>query len=168
MKNKYLVAVAVVVVALASVAYAALTQSLTINGTGTLNGTWDVQIVSITRTDTSGGASEQSPPSHSATTASFDIGFTTPGDYATYDVVMKNLGSIKAKVSAVPDLTTINAAEPADVKFTVTSGPAVNTVLNQNDTATAVVKAEWLSAATTTPTMLSKTASMSYTFVQAP
>lgn len=167
MKNKLLVA-AVLLVGVASVAYAALAQTLTINGTGTLNGTWDVQIISITRTDTGGGANEISTPSFSATTATFDVGFTTPGNYATYDVVMKNLGSIPAKVSSVPDLTTINAAQPVDVKFSVVSGPAVNTVLNQNDTATATVKAEWLSSATGTSATLSKTASYVYNFVQGP
>lgn len=167
MKNKLLVA-ALIFIGGASIAYAALAQTLTISGTGTLNGTWDVEIISITRTDGAGGANEISAPSFSATTASFDVGFTTPGNYATYDIVIKNLGSIPAKVSSVPNLTTINAAEPLDVKFSVVSGPAVNDVLNQNDTATASVKAEWLSSATGTSATLSKTASFVYNFVQGP
>ncbi len=167
MRSKILIA-AVLLVGVASVAYAALSQTLTINGTGTLNGTWDIEITSITRTDTNGGANEISAPTFSGTTASFDVGFITPGDYATYDVVMKNLGSIKAKVSSLPSLTTVNAAEPVDVKFTITSGPAVNDELDQNDTATASVKVEWLSSATGTSSTLSKTALMSCGFVQAP
>lgn len=167
MRNKLLVG-ALLLVGVASVAYAALAQTLTISGTGTLNGTWDVEIISITRTDTGGGANEISVPSFSATTASFDVGFTVPGDYATYDVVIKNLGSIPAKVNSLPDLTTVNAAQPVDVKFTVTSGPALNDVLNQNDTSTVTVKAEWLSSATSTPATITKTASIAYGFVQGP
>ncbi len=168
MRNKLLVA-AVVLVGLASVAYAAFTQTLTISGTGTVTGDWSVEITSITRTAGTAGATDAaSTPSRSATTATFDVSFATPGDYATYDVVITNKGSIPAKLTSLPDLTTINVAEPADVKFTIVSGPALNDILNNNDTATVKVKAEWLSSAVSNPTTVSKTASIEYGFTQSP
>ena len=53
MRTKILV-IALVVVGLASVAYAAFSQTLNIGGTGTANGDWDVKITNIVQTSATG------------------------------------------------------------------------------------------------------------------
>ena len=166
MRNKLLVG-ALVLLGLASVAYAAFAQTLTITGTTTASGNWDVEIIGISRTGSTGTATDAaSTPSYTGTTATFDVDFASPGSSATYDVTIKNLGNITAKVSAIPSVTTINAAEPVDVKYTIVSGPAVNDTLAPAATTTVTVKAEWLSTATTNPVTASKTATLAYDYVQ--
>lgn len=75
MRNKLLVA-ALIVVALASVAYAAFVQILTINGTGTSSGSWNVAITGITQTSAT-GATEATAASFTATSATFDVNLAT-------------------------------------------------------------------------------------------
>lgn len=166
MRNKILVA-AMILIGVASVAYAAFAQTLTISGTTTASGDWDVQITGITRTGSTGSATDAaSTPGFTGTTATFDVDFAYPGSSATYDVTIENLGNITAKVSAIPSVTTINAAEPVDVKYTIVSAPAVNDTLAPAGTMTVTVKAEWLSTATTNPVSASKTATLAFDFVQ--
>ncbi|MBP7760811.1 hypothetical protein KA093_03400 [Candidatus Saccharibacteria bacterium] len=166
MRNKILVA-ALIIVGLASVAYAAFAQTLTISGTTTASGDWDVQITGITRTGSTGSATDAATtPSFTGTTATFDVDFAYPGSSATYDITIQNLGNITAKVTAIPSVTTINAAEPVDVKYTIVSGPAVNDTLAPAGSTTVTVKAEWLSTATTNPVSASKTATLAYDYAQ--
>ena len=88
MKSKILVA-ALAVVVLASVAYAAFSQSLQINGTGTATGDWSVEITGITNASST-GTTEAVVPSFTATTASFSTNLQYPGATATYNIVIKN------------------------------------------------------------------------------
>ncbi|MCA9324818.1 hypothetical protein KDA23_01980 [Candidatus Saccharibacteria bacterium] len=119
MRNKLLVA-AVVVVGLASIAYAAYSQVLTVNGTGTAAGDWDVAITDITQT-AAVGATDNSAPTFDATSATFDVDLAYPGAYATYDVTVTNNGSIPAILSSLTDLTATNAAAPTYITY-ATSG----------------------------------------------
>ncbi len=168
MRTKLLLA-AIFLVGVASVAYASFSQILTVNGTANITGNWDVEILSITRTDSDTSATNHNSVAPSVAvdglTATFNIDLAHPGSTATYDVVYKNKGSINAKVSALPDLTTTNAADPADVKYTVT-GIALDDALAAGNTLTAQVKVEWLGTATTNVTTATKSAAISYTFIQ--
>ncbi|MBP9667455.1 hypothetical protein KBD87_01435 [Candidatus Saccharibacteria bacterium] len=164
MRNKLIVA-ALVVVGLASVAYAAFAQTLTISGTSTVTGDWDVEIISITRTSATGATDHASTPSFSATTATFDVDLAYPGATATYDVVMKNLGNINAKVGSIPSVTSVNAAAPTDVVYSV-SGVAVNDPLAPGATVTSTVTVTWQGSASSNVPAATKTATLSYNFVQ--
>ena len=143
-KNIMIAALLIAVVALA-VGYAAFATTLTVNGHAVVDANWQVEIISITPSYT-GTAVEtvNSPvtPKFTATTATFDATLHAPGDKATYTVVVKNKGSIKAKLNAITpssaDLATLNAAAPAVVTYAMTSAPALNSVLNPNDEATFV------------------------------
>ena len=141
-KDIMIAALLIAVVALA-VGYAAFATTLTVNGHAVVDANWQVEIISITPSY-SGTAEEtvNSPvtPKYTATTATFDATLKAPGDKATYSVVVKNKGSIKAKLNAITpsaaDLATLNAAAPAVVTYSIKSAPALNSVLNPNDTAT--------------------------------
>lgn len=164
MRNKLLVA-ALVVVGLASVAYAAFSQILTIDGTGTATGTWDVKIISITPSAQTGATDQASTPSYTDTTATFDVDLAYPGATSTYSVVFQNNGSIPAILSSITDLAPINAAAPTDLSYTLT-GIAVNDTLAPAATDTAIVTVTWNPAATTNITAQSKQAVIDFNYIQ--
>lgn len=142
MRNKLLIAT-LVLIGLASVAYAAFSQTLTINGSGTAAGTWDVEITSITLTD-SYGMTENSAPvvAGDNLSATFDVDLAAPGSFAEYDVVITNSGSIQAKFDSTTDLTALNAAAPDYIFYTVTT-PAASDPIAPAATDTMVVRVEW-------------------------
>jgi hypothetical protein len=123
MKNKLLVA-GIVIVGLASIAYASYSQILNVNGTGTASGDWDVAITSITQTSAT-GVTENSPPDFTGTSATFDVDLAYPGASATYEVTVTNNGSIPAILSSLTDLTTTNSAAPTYITYS-TSGVTAN------------------------------------------
>lgn len=162
MKSKILVA-SLAVVVLASVAYAAYSQSLQINGTGTATGEWSVEITGITNTSST-GTTEAVAPSFTATSATFSANLAYPGATATYDVVIENTGTIPAKLSTLTDLTTLNASAPAYITYSI-SGVAVNDLLGAGATTTATVTVTWDAAATGT-TGATKNATIDFNYIQ--
>lgn len=169
MKNKLLVA-AVVLVGLASVAYAAFTQTLTINGTGNATGDWDVKITGITRTTADGtnGATNVSAPTFNGTSATFDVDLAYPGATATYDVTVTNAGTVAAILDTVGGVTAANAAAPTYIDYTVTGvTDGVTTLAANGGTNTASVKVEW-DPLDTTSGAATKTATITLNYEQAP
>lgn len=164
MRNKLIIA-AVVLVGLASVAYAAFAQILTISGTGTAAGNWDVEITSITAKDQTGATDRATTPSFTSTTATFDVDLAYPGATSTYDVVIENNGSIPAKLSTLTDLTSLNSSAPTDIRYTLT-GVAVNDELAAGASVTATVKVEWLTGGSTNIDTQSKAATITFNYVQ--
>ena len=164
MRNKLLVAT-VVLVGLASVAYAAFSQILTINGTGTATGNWDVQIISITPTAQTGATDHASTPSFTATTATFNVDLAYPGATSSYNVAIKNNGTIPAKLSTITDLTATNAAAPTDITYAI-AGVAVNDTLAAGATATATVTVTWSAAGTANIQTQSKGATIEFNYIQ--
>ena len=165
MKNKLLVA-AVVLVGLASVAYAAFTQTLTINGTGNATGDWDVKITSITQTAAT-GATEVSAPTFNETSATFAVNLAYPGASATYDIALANQGNIDAVLDSISGLTDANSAAPTYIDYTLT-GVAVSDTLLDGATDTATVTVEWDPLDTTSNPAATKTATITLNYVQAP
>jgi uncharacterized repeat protein (TIGR01451 family) len=164
MRNKLIIA-AVILVGLASVAYAAFAQLLTVNGTGTATGDWNVAISGITMTSQTGATDHASTPSYTGTSATFDVDLAYPGATSTYTVTIKNNGSIPAKLSSLTDLASINATSPADITYTL-SGVAVNDTLAAGATATATVNVTWGAASTSNITSQSKSATINFNYVQ--
>lgn len=164
MRNKLLLA-AVVVVGVASVAYAAFSQLLTINGTGTATGSWLVEITSITPSAQTGATDHASTPSFTATSATFNVDLAYPGATSTYNVVIENNGSIPAQLSSITSLAATNAAAPTDITYAL-SGVAVNDTLAPGASTTAIVTVTWNAAATTNITSQSKSATIDFNYVQ--
>ncbi len=130
MRNKLIIA-AVVLVGLASVAYAAYSQVLTVNGTGTATGDWNVAITSITQTSAT-GVTENSAPTFDGTSATFDVDLAYPGATATYDVTVTNNGNIPAILSSLTDLTSKNAEAPTYITYATSGVTGGSTTLAAN------------------------------------
>ncbi len=141
MRTKILIA-ALVVVGLASVAYAAFSQVLTISGTGTATGDWDVAITDITQTAAT-GATDATAPSFTGTSASFDVNLAYPGATATYEVTVTNDGSIPAVLTSVDGESTANAAAPLYITYSVTGVTNGTTLAGGGATNVVVVTVEW-------------------------
>lgn len=167
------VAICVAVVAL-SIGYAALSQTLNINGTTTLKGsTWDVHFENLTKptTENSGlvGKATETSSSLSTTTLTFTANLTLPGDSITYLWDVKNAGTIDAKLSATPVLTGLTEAQAQNVSYTFTyadgTAIAANDTLNASETKHLKLVVTFASTATTTVTTdtnLSLSSTMTY------
>ncbi len=165
MRAKILV-IALVVVGLASVAYAAFSQTLSIGGTGTANGDWDVKITNIVQTSAT-GATDVSAPSYTDTSATFDVNLAYPGATATYDVTVTNGGSIPAKLDTITNLATLNSTAPAYITYSVSGVVAGTTTLAAGATNTVKVTVTWDAASNPdTSTGNSKSATIDLGYIQ--
>ena len=97
--------------------------------------------------------------------ATFSADLAYPGATGSYDVTIKNNGTIPAKLSTISDLTATNAAAPTYITY-VLSGVAVNDTLAAGATATARVTVAWASSATTNPSGANKSATITFGYVQ--
>ena len=108
-----------------SIGFAAFSQTLTINGTGTLKGnTWKVKFTNLVTPTTLNGnlvgdAVVAGNFDVSGTTFTFNVTLINPGDKVVYDFKVKNEGTINAEVSAVT-LTGVSAALAKKIDYTLT------------------------------------------------
>ena len=85
-----------------TVAFASLSQTLTINGSAAVNtASWDIHFDNI-RIYTSGAGSFNGDPTLSGTSiTNINAVITKPEDQASFDVNMVNNGTINAKIESV-------------------------------------------------------------------
>ena len=138
-KIKILSLVALIVAVLGlTVAFAALSQTLTINGTASVDAAnWDVRFESLDGTYNVSPTLSRTPnPSGSLYAENLEIsndGSTAnvvgvllerPGDFVTYDFKISNKGTIDAKISNIEENTPVfgNLAEGDEIKDIVISG----------------------------------------------
>ena len=164
MRTKILIA-SLVIVGLASVAYAAFSQVLTISGTGTIAGDWDVAITGITQTSAT-GVTENSAPVFTGTSATFDVDLAYPGATATYDVTVTNNGNIPAVLTTLDGVTAANAAAPLYITYDVTGVTNGTTLAGGGATNVATVTVEWDPASSPATTGESKTATITLSYDQ--
>lgn len=176
-RNVMMVALVVAILVMA-VGYAALSQRLTVNATATIgDAKWKVRITDIqfdtnASNVTSSDSTQSLDPAETAvgegsTGAKFDVTLGAPGDKAVYNITVTNLGTIKAELDTITDLTSINAAEPTDIVYTVTPAAGNSAVLEADGTHEYTVTVEWKSTSTEVPTVTEKKATINFDYVQA-
>lgn len=165
-----IVALLIAVVGL-TVGYAAYSSTLTINGTANVDpASWKVNFGyktgdSLTGTKT-GHATETTAPTLADTTISgFDVTLKAPGDSVTYNFLIKNSGTLNARLAnftmgtltCAPNASGSISQEDAtklcgELKYTLTyaddSTITTGTPLNSNDSKELKLKLEWPSAST--------------------
>lgn len=173
-----LLGVMVVALLVMTVGYAALSQNLTVNATATIaDAKWKVRITDIefdedASTVSASSSTQSLDPAEAAeadgsTGAKFDVTLGAPGDKAVYVVTVTNLGTIEAELNQITDLTTINAAEPEDIKFTVTAADDNAPILAANATHKYIITVEWVSDSETIPEVTEKTVTINFDYQQA-
>lgn len=165
-KNVLIIVLLVAIIAMA-VGYAALGESLTVTGVGSVNAEWDVQIDSIAAS-TLVGATVNSAEKVGKTTANFDVELAYPGASATFVVTTKNFGTIDAAFDGFSNLENINAEAPSYINYTVT-GIEKDSVLkaNEENSQTALITVTWDAAETTVTNGATKTATITLDYIQA-
>ena len=169
-KNYLIIALIVLLLALA-IGYAAFSSTLTINGTATGTGTWDIhfkQAGTFLKADgTSDGNAHNGTAPITTTTTTNDtmtvsVDLAYPGDGVLLEVQVENSGTIPAK------LTSFNITG-TDENFSVTkaaAGPAVDETLAANGgTCTARFLIKW-NADSTVASLGTKTFTITYNYAQ--
>ncbi len=126
-KKVLLILVCTAVLVLMSVAFAAFSQTLKINGTGTISSTWKVELDTdtantkcvVTSKDSANPTTCSTTLSTSAFTAS--IGWASPGDYVTITARVKNGGTLNANASMSAKIGLTSAASSACTNTTATA-----------------------------------------------
>lgn len=162
--KRLLIGTLLITIVIMSIGYAALSQQLNINGTAEISGTWNVAITDITMKGKTGNASEKTAASHTATTATFDVALTAPGDSMTFDVTVTNAGNLDAILDSVV-VTPEENGSPA-IQYTVTGVTEKTTTLDHGTTNVVTVEVKWDPTATTMPAVLSKTLAVTLNYVQ--
>ncbi len=124
-KNKKIVVVAIVLLLLISIGYAAISTTLTINGTANIAATsWNVYFTNLQTT--AGSVTPTTAPSITAgstntTTLNYAVTLNNPGDFHEFTVDVKNAGTINAKIAdnGVSN-TALTATQDTYVNYTVT------------------------------------------------
>lgn len=116
-RNSALIVLVVLLLALA-VGYAAFQQVLTISGTATAAGNWDVKFVDPTTITEGHGTASITGDAADTVTVNATLGF--PGDGCTVTAHIKNAGTVPAKLTSLELLNADGSAAFADDDITIT------------------------------------------------
>lgn len=129
-RNSVLIILVVLLLALA-VGYAAFQQVLTITGTATAAGEWDIKFVNPT-TVTEAGHGTATITADDTVTVDVDLGF--PGDACTVTTHIQNAGTIPAKLTTFELLNAAGTAAFSDDDITITTPNMANDELGAGET----------------------------------
>ena len=122
-KNKKIMVVAIALLLLISIGYAAISTTLTINGTANIAATsWNVYFTNLQTT--TGSVTPSVAPTVSGTnttTLNYTVTLENPGDFYEFTVDVKNGGTINAKIAenGVSN-TALTAEQDTYINYTVT------------------------------------------------
>ena len=146
--NKKFIAIAVVLLLAISIGYAALSTTLTINGTANIaSNSWLVYFTNVQVKDGSVTAMQAPTTSGtSTTTLTWSVNLQTPGDFYEYNVDVKNDGTIEAMIGNLSNtLLDTNQAKYLNYSVTYSDGATIEQYdkLNSNETITLKVRIEF-------------------------
>lgn len=171
MKKQNIAIIGVIAFVLAvAVGYALFSETITINGTATAKGDFDVEFTTI-GTPTCSGYSKDCTADNLAVIATDKNSITVtvdklqyPGAYVTIPVTVTNVGSIPAVLKSI---TETGLTTDSTVKVSYTGIAASDTPLAQNGTASFNVKVEWLSTSNTSSENVTFSIALNYEQVAA-
>ena len=150
-----------VIVLLMIVGYAAFSTSLNIKGTSNITSNWNVKISNVTTKNTVGTASNNENPTFTDTAVTFKTDLKSPGDSLEYEVTITNSGTLNAKVDKITLSDTNNPA----IKFT-SSGITEGDVIEAGGKGILLVKVEFLSTVSSTPSNKTSNLTVTLDYVQ--
>ena len=95
--------IAVISVFSLTIAYAVLSETLTISGTGTVNASnWDINLKNSTsNTNSTTGSATYTTPTINGTTISYSVGLTKPSDSVTLYFDVSNSGDVTGEITSI-------------------------------------------------------------------
>ena len=146
-----------------AVGYAVLSQTLTINGTGSIASDFNILFTDI-QEGTMNGATTVNKQITNSTTATFTIDLKSPGSNGEYLITVENRGTLDAYVESINGIDEANSTEPTDITFSI-SDIAVNDKLPASESKVFKVKVDWSSTSTSIPST-NKDLTLSINFAQ--
>ena len=159
-KSKIIIAMWVLLCVMV-VGYSAFNAALTITGTANIASEWKVVFTDITEVSKTSGVIIKNAPSASGTSATFNVGLTSPGDKIVYKITLANQGTIAAKIQEIEISETDSPAIIFDV-----SGIQVDDEIKQKTTKTFNVTIEYDSSVTSQPEKINKSLTLNIITVQ--
>ena len=161
--KKIIITVLSVLVVAMAVGYALLAQELTINGTATIDSTWDVKITGIAQSgEAVGGATSKASPTFTSTTANFSVSLIQPGDSISYNVTVTNSGTLDAIVDSI---TISDSTNPA-INYTVTGITEGTTLAKNGGTNTLTVTVDYEDSIESQPAVTTEDLTVTINYVQ--
>lgn len=169
MKKKNILIIGVVAFVLVlAVGFAIFSETITVTGTATAKGTFDVSFKSV-GTHTAVGYTKQAGSADLAVISADGNTLTVtvnkldyPGSYVSIPVVISNTGSIDAKLTSITE-TGLTSTSPVKVSYT---GITKDSVLSAGSTANLTIKVEWLESDTSNNTNVTATFSVELGYEQ--
>lgn len=109
-KNNIIIISLLAVVLLMAVGYAAFSSVLNISGTGSITSSWNIRITNVEVSNIVGDASDGEGTTYQDLTATINSKLVSPGDSITYDVTIRNDGSLDAVLT---DINLTESTNPA-------------------------------------------------------
>lgn len=162
MRKSSVIMVLLAVVLIMAIGYTAFAQQLTINGSAEINSTWDVHIEDIAVNNTTLDAENVSTSvGDNHLSATFNANLTTPGSSVTYDVTVKNGGTLDAKLDSIVFTDSNNDA----IVYSY-SGISKDDVIDAGGTQTFTITVTFNDSYTTMPESTTSSVTMNLTYVQ--
>ena len=146
-----------------TVGYAVLSQTLNIQGTGSIASDFNILFTDI-QEGTMNDATTVNKQIIDSTTAVFTIDLSKPGASGEYNITVENRGTIDAYVDSINGIDEANQTEPTDITFSI-EGLKLYDSLPSKQEKTFKVKVNWDSSSTSIPNS-DKTLTLSINFVQ--
>lgn len=145
--KSYVIAFLLLILVGVGVGYAAIFTTLKITGTSTIqNNNWGIAFSNVSVTEGSVTATKAAAVTGS-TLIDYEISLALPGDFYEFTTVVRNTGTIDAKVENLPTLTGVSSDQDVYVNYTITyaDGSEINKndVLAAEQTATIKVRVEF-------------------------
>lgn len=158
-----LILILLAVVVVMAVGYAAFAQQLNITGTAQINSTWDVHIEEISvASELNQGKNISATVASDKLSVNFQAELVIPSSSVTYNVTVKNSGTIDAKLDSLLFDNSQNEA----IKYSY-SGIALNDVIESGETQTFTVTVTFDENYTKDPEVKTGTLTMTLGYVQA-
>ena len=158
-----LILILLAVVFVMAVGYSAFVQSLNITGTATIDSTWDVHIENIeVANEINQGKNVSATVGDDKLSADFKATLIIPSSAVTYNITVKNSGTVDAKLNSLIFDNSLNDA----IKYTY-SNIAQNDVIESNQTQTFSVTVSFNDQYTTDPKEKTGSLKMILGYVQA-
>ena len=162
-RKSSVILVLLAVVLIMAIGYAAFAQQLTINGSAEITSKWDVHIEDIAvASELLDGKNVSATVGENNLSATFSAELVSPGSGVTYNVTVRNSGTLDAKLDSITFTSSNNDA----IQYSY-AGINENDVIDAGAAQTFTVTVKFNDKYTTSPTNTTSTVTMNLSYVQA-
>jgi len=160
-KKNLIIIVMCVAICVMVVGYGAFNTLLTITGTANIASEWKVVFTNITQVSKTSGVNVKATPVASGTSATFNVGLTSPGDKIVYEITIENKGTINAIIENI----VASASDSPAIIFSI-DGINIGDKIPNKTSKTLTVTIEYDKSVTSQPEKTNKVLTVDMTVVQ--